>query len=116
MKLYVSKIRNELDLVSGTYLNVLVLSDGEKEADVPLADAVFEHVMVTFREGMEDLENPANDLELEPGELESAHTELPMRELSSLGPEVDLATLGGDEGRDDDDEWVVSQDQEEGDA
>ena len=107
MKLFVSRIRNEVDLLTGTYLNVLVLSDGEKEADVPVADDVFEHVMTTFREGMDHLDNPANDSQ--------PKTDLPSPQEPDgfgLGPEIDLGE-GNSPEDDGDEEWLVSEDHQE---
>jgi len=108
MRLFVSRIRNELELETGRYLNILVISDGETEVDVPVADDVFEHVMVTFREGMGNISNPANDRQRpakpEVGELPGSDLSIP--DLGSLAQE--------DEGREDGEEWIISEEEKDG--
>lgn len=121
MKLRIQRIRNELDLESGQYLNVLVVTDGRAVCEVPVSDSVFTQLMSTFRDGIENLENPANDSAptYVPDDPEDSEEAIAHNHDYAPGDEPDPLALDVDFDEDvglDDEGWVVVDDEEEGDA
>lgn len=56
--IFVKRIVNELNLEIGEYSQALVLSDGQKEVNVPLTDDALEIFITSFRDTLGTLKNP----------------------------------------------------------
>ena len=109
MNLSILKIRNELDLPTGRYLNILVITDGTHSCEVSIGDAEFTALMDTFREGMETLDNPANVGGRAPSPAPAPPPDEAEEDSFPLGPDVDLIDDDYEEG---DDGWVVAPEEE----